>query len=200
MRSCVRSIEIQNYSSQILKYQHTKNCILEIIGQQRLAVIKIEGTMKMFRVLCLALLLLLTSCGVLQPMPPNQAVKLAITRQLTDTQQAIAQELGIPSSTQLNPKDGPIDKSGFKPNFKIDQLTIQSREKLNKQPVPQGQITGDVYRVRGTFSATLAAPGHPVKQSSPFDIYLSTDPQDDSSEVKTWFLIKQPPDQANLAK
>lgn len=140
--------------------------------------------MKIFRVLGLALLLLmglLTSCAVLNQMPPDQAVKLAIAHQLTHTQQAIAQDLGIQKGLQDTP------------NFKIDKLTIQGREKLNKQPVHQGPITGDVYRVRGTFSATLDALGHPIQESSPFDIYLSTNPQDDNAAVKTWFLIE--PDQ-----
>jgi hypothetical protein len=161
---------------------------------------EIGGNMKMLKVLGVTLLLLtslLTSCGVLHKMPPDQAVKLAIVRQLTDTQQAIAQDLGIQSGTQSGTQSGLPDKPGFKPNFKIDQMTIQSREKLTQQPVQQGPITGDIYRVRGTFSATLATPGRPVKQSSPFDIYLSTNPQDDSAEVKTWFLVKQPPNQAS---
>ncbi len=142
--------------------------------------------MKMFRVLCLALLLLLTGCGVLNQVPPNQAVKLAIAQQLTNTQQSIAQNLGM------------LSESEIKPNFTVNRLSVESREKLSgpqrvSAAVSPHRYPGDLYRVRGTFEATLRAPNRKIQtkiqRSSAFEVYLSTDPQD-TSEVETWFLVR----------
>lgn len=142
----------------------------------------------MFRVLCLALLLLLTGCGVLNQVPPNQAVKLAIAQQLTNNQQDIAQNLGMPSEPEI------------KPNFTVNRLNVKSREKLTGSQrvsaaaaVSPRRYPGDLYRVRGTFEATLRAPSRKtqrkIQHSSPFEVYLSTDPQD-TREVETWFFAK----------
>ncbi len=143
--------------------------------------------MKMFRVLFLALLLLLTGCGVLNQVPPNRAVKLAIAQQLTNTQQSIAQSLGMAPEPEI------------KPNFTVNRLNVESREKLTgSQRVSAAAISprrypGDLYRVRGTFEATLRAPNRKtqqkIQQSSAFEVYLSTDPQD-TREIETWFLVK----------
>lgn len=141
----------------------------------------------MFRVLCLALLLLLTGCGVLNQVPPNQAVKLAIAQQLTNAQQSIAQNLGMPSEPEI------------KPNFTVNRINVESREKLasskrsSAAAVSSRRYPGDLYRVRGTFEATLRAPNRKtqkkIQQSSAFEVYLGTDPQD-TREAETWFLIK----------
>ncbi|MGC1307077.1 MAG: hypothetical protein WA885_07600 [Phormidesmis sp.] len=133
--------------------------------------------MRMLRLLCLACLLLLTGCGVLAQMPPDQAVRLAIAQQLTDTQQTLATELGIP-----NPK----------PNFQVKKLDVRSRQKLT-EPAYQ-RYPGEVYRVRGTFEAVLTSPEkkEKIEQESPFEVYLSINPQDDS-EIETWFFIRPDP-------
>ena len=127
------------------------------------------------------LLLFVTGCGAFAQVPPDRAVQLAIARQLTHTQHTLARDLGIAVETDL----------AFKPNFKIDNFTVSSRQKI---PSADARYPGDVYRVRGTFKATLAAPNRQLKaasvqQTSPFDIYLSTNPKDDS-DVETWFLIE----------
>ncbi len=133
--------------------------------------------MKRLKLVCLALLLIvLTGCGVLSQTPPDQAVKLALAQQLTNTQQAIAQDLGI------TPSDSP-------PNFKIDQLTVTSRQKLAKSSLQRDDIPGDAYRVRGTFEATLTGANRQIQQSSPFDLYLSADLETDS-ETQTWFFFQ----------
>ena len=136
--------------------------------------------MKRLKLLCVAaLLIVLTSCGVLPQAPPNQAIRLAISQTLADTQETLDQELGG------------ISGSGNKPNFKIARLKINSREKL-PAGVLKDQAIGDVYRVRGTFRTELRmdAYSNSIGQNSPFDIYLGTNPQTADSDVETWFLIK----------
>jgi len=136
--------------------------------------------MKRLKLWCVtALLILLTSCGVIPQTPPNQVIRLAISQTLVDTQETLAQELGLSS--------GPENK----PNFKINKLNINSRKKL-----PAGSLTnqtvGDVYRVLGTFRAELRMDDYSdsIGQNSPFEIYLGINPQTADSDVETWFLIK----------
>jgi len=104
--------------------------------------------MKKLKLLCLAaLLIVLTSCGVISQTPPNQAIRLAVSQMLANTQETLAQELGL--------------ANGMK----------------NK---------------RGTFRTELrtGASSNSIGQSSPFEIYLGTNPQETDSDVETWFLIK----------
>ncbi|MGB3292738.1 MAG: hypothetical protein WBB01_07130 [Phormidesmis sp.] len=137
--------------------------------------------MRSIKLACLTLLLVvLTGCGVLSQTPPNQAVKLALAQQLTNTQQTLAQDLGIFANDLV-------------PNFKIDRLTVDSRQKLAKSSLQRDDIPGDAYRVRGTFEATLIGSSRQIQQSSPFEIYLGADPNGDS-ETQTWFLFRPQPD------
>ncbi len=132
---------------------------------------------------CLAMFAL-TGCSLLNQVPPDQVVKLAIAQQLTQTQQTITQALGQPSAAELEP------------NFKIKQLTVSEREKLPGPTLQKalgdslaGRLSSDVYRVRGTFSAAIAARPHQT-QDSPFEVYLSPDFQAGDAEVETWYLLK----------
>lgn len=130
----------------------------------------------MLRLILLAALLLLTSCGILAQTPPDKVVRLAIAQTLTHTQQTLAQDLNL---------------SAPKPNFKLKKITVNSREKVNGSAYQQ--YPGEVYRVRGTFDATLSGQLSGQSQTSaqtdnPFDLYLSTDPND-TDEFETWFLI-----------
>ncbi len=152
--------------------------------------------MKRLQLVCLAVLLsFLTSCGLLMQQPPTQAVRLAVTQQLTHAQQTIAQELGVRYQPTL------------KPNFKIDQLNIQSRAKVSEPRFQQPGYPSDIYKVKGSFNTTLKASDGKIQQSSPFEIYLGTNPKpkknnpktsanseaNDSTwqnnPVETWFLI-----------
>lgn len=136
--------------------------------------------MKKLKLLCLAaLLIVLTSCGVISQTPPNQAIRLAVSQMLANTQETLAQELGLANGMKN------------KPNFKINQLKINSREKLPAEAFEDRAI-GDVYRVRGTFRTELrtGAYSNSIGQSSPFEIYLGTNLQETDSDVETWFLIK----------
>lgn len=152
--------------------------ISQIIGQWHRR--KVTG------LLLAGLAMALTSCGVLNQVPPDQAVKLAISQQLTQTQQIITQGLGQPSAAE------------FEPTFKIKRLAISEREKLSGPALQAAlgdaltnRLSGDVYRVRGTFSAALTA--RPRQTQSPFEVYLSPDPQASDAEVETWYLLKPPP-------
>ncbi len=129
------------------------------------------------------LLIVLSSCTTFTSMPPDEAVRLAIAQQLTHTQQTLAQALGFESTPA--------------PNFKIDHLTVQSREKLNPSDFSRNDIPSELYRVRGTFETALTAPALKAKavvqKNSPFEIYLASEPQPQNSEntdkVQTWFLV-----------
>ena len=123
----------------------------------------------MLRFILLATLLLLTGCGVLAQTPPDQAVKLAIAQTLANTQQSLAQDLQLDAA---------------KPNFKIKKITVKSRQQVNQPEFKQ--YPGDVYRVRGTFDATLNQ--SESSQSNPFDLYLSSDTQE-TDKIETWYLI-----------
>ncbi|MGB7488360.1 MAG: hypothetical protein WA901_19360, partial [Phormidesmis sp.] len=69
--------------------------------------------MKIIKLVCLSLLLLLTSglsgCGVFPNTPPDKAIELAIAHQLARTQQTIARDLGILADSAA--------PGGLKPDF-----------------------------------------------------------------------------------
>ena len=147
--------------------------------------------MKRFGLVCLAaLLLLLTSCGVLAKTPPDQAIRLAVSQTLTKTQDSLAQELGL--SNQLE----------HTPNFKISQLKVASREKLAADDIKSASLSeaslDEVYRVRGTFRTTLtiahsSKDNNRFQQTSPFEVYLATNTvaaQDTAEAIETWFLVQ----------
>ncbi len=141
--------------------------------------------MKRLQLACIALLfLLLAGCGVLNQTPPNRAIELAIAQQQTNVQQAIAQGLGIPPETAT------------KPNFKINQINVKSRQKISVPAVQQRGYPNSLYKVNGTFEAILSNPEQTIRQESPFEVYLGTnDLENTSAEPQTeqiWYLI--PPD------
>ncbi|MEM9091111.1 MAG: hypothetical protein AAGC93_20495 [Cyanobacteria bacterium P01_F01_bin.53] len=136
------------------------------------------------------LLLLMTSCGVLAKTPPDQAIKLAVSQTLAKTQENLAQELGLRNQVERTP------------NFKISQLKVDSREKLTADDVRLAFLNGvsvdEVYRVRGTFRATLTTTrsskdNSRLQQTSPFEIYLGTNKiteQEPTEAIETWFLVQ----------
>lgn len=147
--------------------------------------------MKRFGLVCLAaLLLLLTSCGVLAKTPPDQAIRLAVSQTLTKTQDSLAQELGLSNRLESVP------------NFKISQLKIASREKLEADEMKSAALSeaalDEVYRVRGTFRATLtithaSKDNNHFQQTSPFEVYLGTNTvaaEDTAEAIETWFLVQ----------
>ncbi|MBE9063124.1 hypothetical protein [cf. Phormidesmis sp. LEGE 11477] len=139
--------------------------------------------MRVLRWLCLGCLLLLTSgvtgCQALAQVPPDKAVRLAIAQQLSQTQQAIAQDLGL--------LQGSEDES--KANFKLEKVTVNSREKVTDLESAQRHNIQDVYRVRGSFEAKLLHPiGQPPPTRSPFELYLGTNPTE-ADGLETWFVL-----------
>ncbi len=142
-----------------------------------------ETAMKIAKLMCIALLLLLVSCGVLSQNPPPEAVELAITQQLMHKQQSIAQTLE--RSSHANPV------ANLEPSFEIEDISVSSRTKVTDSEQLSRPEINEVYKVNGTFKAKLKAPGYP-ESSSPFEVYLGTntlaDPPADG--VETWFLIQ----------
>ncbi len=144
--------------------------------------------MRGLRLLFLVCLLLSTSlisgCSALAQVPPDQVVRLAIARQLSHTQQTIAQGIGLPGGADDKPES----------NFRIDKITVKSREKITDAEIAdseavQSQNIQEVYRVRGSFEAKLAR--SKTKQppiSSPFDLYLGTS-SIEVDDLETWFLL-----------
>ena len=147
-----------------------------------------QSMIKALRVLCLVCLLLsissLTGCNALAQVPPDQAVRLAIAKQLSQTQQAIAQDLDLLEST---------NSDSLKPNFKLEKVTVDSREKVSDLESAKRRNIQDVYRVRGNCEAKLTEPvGQSMAQQlqtpTPFELYLGTN----STEIngpETWFLL-----------
>ncbi|MEL6816097.1 MAG: hypothetical protein AAFP03_15010 [Cyanobacteria bacterium J06598_3] len=144
--------------------------------------------MKMIRLMCLSLLLLLTSCSTLNRVftqtPPDQAVELAIANQLSHTQQSLAQNLGLLDNNTL--------PSSLKPNFKIEKVNIQKREKLTEPDRLNYPQVDEIYRVSGTFEASLNAPDYEATKSL-FEVYLGSEETDPAVErdVDTWFLLQR---------
>lgn len=146
--------------------------------------------MKRLQLVCIVLLFwLLTSCGVLNQVPPDQAIRLAIAQQQTNIRQEISNGLGL--SAQADPTL----------KFKIDKLTVASRQKLTGSTLSKPGYPDSLYKVRGTFDAILANPEQTIRQESPFELYLGTNSQGKESDkstadtVETWYLI--PPDLLN---
>lgn len=145
---------------------------------------------KGLRLLCLMCLLLLStsflsSCSPFAQVPPDQVVRLAIMRQLSHSQRTIAQDLGLLGGT---------NSDELKPNFKIDKITVSSREKVTSSEVArsgaaQSQNIQEIYRVRGSFEAKLTqSKTQQPSVSSPFDLYLGTS-STETDDLETWFLL-----------
>jgi len=140
--------------------------------------------------MCLALLLLLTSCNLLAQTPPERAIELAITQKLALTQKTLAEDLGI------LPPQNPAKE--IEPNFKIDSITVQHRDKVTNlsqfsQPMLR-QTVNEVYRVSGMFDATLTAGSIQRRQTdSPFEVLLgreATEEEQGENSVETWYFLR----------
>ncbi|MEM8810387.1 MAG: hypothetical protein AAGF01_30610, partial [Cyanobacteria bacterium P01_G01_bin.38] len=98
--------------------------------------------------------------------PPQGVVERAIATQLAQTQQALVEQLA--------------PKTPHTPNFKLSQITVDTRETLE----------GDHrYRVRGTYQATIKLPGRQVKDSSVFEIYVEQAPTVSKDSPEQWYLL-----------
>lgn len=152
------------------------------------------GDMKKIRLLCFALLLaVLTSCGMLGQTPPDSTVFQAITQQQMDMQAAVAKGLNV------------SDKTGAIPDFTVGKVSIESREKLSdvairQQAASHGAYINDLYKVTGTYDATLTKGDQTIEQNSPFEVYLGNRPKSMRSTVSAaeaaelWYLLS--PDSA----
>ncbi|MEL7511540.1 MAG: hypothetical protein AAGM27_05230 [Cyanobacteria bacterium J06554_3] len=150
----------------------------------------LEVAMKKLRLLCFALLLTLltTSCGLIAQTPPNSAVLHAIVQQQVDMQTAVAE--GLQMSTRTN---------GI-PDFQVGKVYIENREKLSdpdlkKQAAAHGAYVTDLFKVTGTYDATLTKGGQTIEQNSPFEVYMGNRPKSMRSTVSAaeaveiWYLL-----------
>ncbi|MEO0770847.1 MAG: hypothetical protein AAFY72_15745 [Cyanobacteria bacterium J06649_4] len=150
--------------------------------------------MKKLKLLCFALVLtILTSCGLLAQTPPDKAVFQAITQQQIDMQSAVAK--GLDLSAEI----------GLIPDFKVGKVFIESREKLSdtaikKQAALHGAYINELYKVTGTYDATLTKGDQTIEQNSPFEVYLGNRQKSMRSTVSAaeateqWYLLS--PDSA----
>lgn len=138
--------------------------------------------MRVIKLVCIGLLLLLSGCGVFAQTPPESAIRLALTQQLTHMQQGLAKDLG------LTQKSRPAN--GLEPNFKVEKVYVQRRDKVTDSRFLDRASIDEAYRVQGTFDTTLIGPSkQKTQQNSSFDLLLGTDSKDVSA-VKTWFLLQ----------
>ncbi len=163
--------------------------------------------MKVIRLICLSLLLLLTSgltgCGVFNKTPPDKAVELAIAHQLSQTQQTLAHDLGLltdkPTANLSQagvPEFNVLVPNFPTPNFKIEKVNIQKREKVTaSKPLPRDQNNrayyNEVYSVKGTFEASLDDRYRAVE--GPFEVRLGTDTASEGASeasMQTWYVIE----------
>lgn len=125
----------------------------------------------------------LASCGNLAQVPPEEAIQLALTQQLTNVQNEIAKDLGLSTTAP--------------PNFKIDSLTVSRREKLDERTFPANGYPTDIYRVKGTVETTLMTTDGKRQQTGPFEVLLGTTPSDNDSDAaaaatadtEIWYLL-----------
>lgn len=116
--------------------------------------------------LAVLLIGLLTACGSGISAPNKQLVRQAIALQVSQTQQALTQQLRLPQA----------------PKFEIKQVAIASQEPLVIENLP-------AFHIQGTYDLNLQLPSHPVtQQSNPFDVYLQR-----QAEGKTWRLAQRLP-------
>ena len=141
--------------------------------------------MRKFWIIFVALLTVsLTSCGTFAQIPPEEAIRIAVTQQLTQVQDAIAQDLGIST---------PITSS-----FKVKEITINQRQKVNDPLFSSTGYPDDIYRVSGTVETTLVTEREKTEQTAPFEVYLGTTPSDTaeeknkSADIETWYIVPNP--------
>lgn len=90
-------------------------------------------------------------------------------------------------------------------DLKVGKVSIESREKLSdpairKQAASQGAYSNDLYKVTGTYEATLTQGDQTIEQNSPFEVYLGNRPKSMRSKVSAaeatelWYLLS--PDSA----
>jgi len=133
---------------------------------------------KIIRLICLTFLLMLTSCSLLAQTPPDSVVQMAITQQLMQSQQSIAQDLGLELPTVPTA------------NFKLESVNISNRQKINDPNLLANPNVTEAYKVSGTFFARLLdSNDRNGNQDTPFELYLGTDTADES-DVETWFLMR----------
>lgn len=108
--------------------------------------------------------------------------------QQIDMQSAVAKGLNISTG------------AGVISDFKVGKVSIESREKLSdpeikKQAASHGAYINELYKVTGSYDATLTKGDQTVTQNSPFEVYLGNRPKSMRSTVSAveaaeqWYLL-----------
>lgn len=132
--------------------------------------------------------MVLSSCSLLAQMPPSNTIRQAIIQQQMDMQSSVAQSLGASAASDLIQ------------DFKVGKVTVEGREKLSdpairKQAIANGAYIDSLYKVVGTYEATLTKGEQPTEEVNPFEIYLGNRPKSMRSTVsaaearETWYLL-----------
>ena len=85
-------------------------------------------------------------------------------------------------------------------DFKVGQVSIESREKLSdpairQQAASHGAYIKDLYKVTGTYDATMTKGEQTIEQNNPFEVYLGNRPKSMRSTVSAaeaaelWYLL-----------
>jgi len=131
---------------------------------------------------------LLTSCSAFAQVPPNKIIYEAIAQQQRDMQSAIAKSLSQSEEAV------PI------PDFEIGKIAVASREKildsaLRKQAMANGAYIDSLYKIVGTYDATLTKGDQTIEENNPFELYLGNKPKSMRSTVSAaearemWYLL-----------
>ncbi len=119
-------------------------------------------------ILVVVLASLITACSANQLTPSHQIVRQAIALQVSQTQQALSQQLRLAL-----------------PNLTIDRVKVTRQEPLTIQNL-------SAYRVQGTYDYTLKLSKRTVTpKDNPFDVYLQR-----QREGKTWRLAQPQPQES----
>ena len=102
-------------------------------------------------------------------------------------QASVAQSLGLPSAEAIQ-------------DFNVGKVTIEGRELLSdpalrKQAIANGAYIDSLYKVVGTYEATLTKGDQPTEENNPFEVYLGNRPKSMRSTVSAaeareiWYLL-----------
>lgn len=124
----------------------------------------------MLRILwAIALAFLLTACGTARLKPNTGLVEQAIALQLSQAQQALAQQLRLDQSADVT----------------VNRVAINAQMPLQIESLPS-------YHVTGTCDFTIKLPKRSMTERDvPFEVYLQR-----QSEGKTWRLATRKPGDA----
>lgn len=113
-------------------------------------------------ILAIALAWLLTACGSTATQPRTELVQQAIAWQLSQTQQELSQQLGLPVAP--------------------DAIQVSHVKVIQQTPLKIQNLSS--YRVKGTCDFTIKRPKHSIAQREvPFEVYLQRQAKENTWRV-----------------